>query len=112
MVMVTNEKGGRQAKVEMRIDLIPIQPLLSLAACLHYGAERYGVDNWKKIEEEENLNHALIHIQQHRAGDDSEPHLINALARLFFATFQAQERGVLPYGYSNTSEEEVPSEGE
>ena len=106
MTVVTNEKGAKHAKMEHRLDLIPQQVLLSLGGCLDYGAKAYGDDNWKGISEQGNINHALVHLVMHLAGDASEPHLINAIARCFFAAYHAQERGFLPYGYVNNSQAE------
>lgn len=90
---VVNEHGGKQSHLSARFDCIPPEMLKLLAQCLGYGARRYGVGNWRQIPIEDNLGHALNHINEFRLGDQSEPHLVNAIARLTFALSQAVESG-------------------
>lgn len=86
---VFNDQGGSQAFVSARFDCIPPVVLRLLAQCLGYGARTYGDENWKKIPQKDHLNHAMNHINEWRAGDRSEPHLVNAMARITFALYQA-----------------------
>lgn len=88
-----NEQGGKQSFISARFDCIPPVVLRLLAQCLGFGARKYGKDNWKKIPIEDNLAHAQNHINEWRLGDRSEPHLVNAMARLTFALFQAVDSG-------------------
>ena len=91
--MVTNDQGGKQSFVSARFDCIPPVVLRLLAQCLGFGARKYGKDNWKNIEQWDHLNHAMNHINEWNRGDRSEPHLVNAMARLTFALWQAVEQG-------------------
>ena len=96
---VTNEAGGKQSFLEARFDCIPPIVLRLLAQCLGFGARKYGADNWKKIPLDDNLAHAQNHINEFRLGDRSEPHLVNAIARLSFALWQTVEAGEQPKTY-------------
>jgi hypothetical protein len=82
---VTNDQGARQSKVIHAMDQIPPDVLLKVAAVLHAGREKYGADNWRKIDQRDHLNHAMVHIVKFMAGDRSESHLVNAICRLMFA---------------------------
>ena len=92
-----NEHGGRQSYVSCRMDLIPPENLLLLGQCLGFGAKKYGENNWRQITEQENINHALVHLVKWLSGDRSEPHLVNTLARVNFALWhaiQSKEQGL------------------
>lgn len=106
---ITNERGGKQSFVSARFDCIPPVTLRLLAQCLGFGARKYGKDNWRNIPQEDNLSHALNHINEWRAGDRSEPHLVNAMARLCFALTQAVESKEQGERYFHPDESEVPS---
>ncbi len=97
--MVVNDRGGKQSHISARFDCIPPEVLRLLAQCLGYGAERYGRDNWRSIDQEDNLAHAMNHINEFRMNDRSEPHLVNAMARITFALAQAVESGDQPTRY-------------
>ena len=88
---VTNEQGGKQSFIKARFDAIPPIVLKLLAQCLGFGLRKYGKDNWKQIPKEEHLAHAQNHINEWQLGDRSEPHLVNAIARLSFALWWAVE---------------------
>jgi hypothetical protein len=89
----TNEKGGRQSFISARFDCLPPECLRLLAQCLGFGARKYGKDNWRNIDLEDNLAHAMNHINEFRRGDTSEPHLVNAMARITFALAIAVSEG-------------------
>lgn len=83
-----NEHGGKQSKLELRFDLIPASVLREIATVLGYGAKRYGINNWILTTFEENLNHALYHINCHMMGiEPGENHLSHALVRMIFAYY-------------------------
>ena len=86
-----NEHGGKQSFVAASFDSIPPVVLRLLAQCLGFGRRKYGKENWKKIPIEDNLSHAMNHINEWRIGDRQEPHLVNAMARLTFALWQATD---------------------
>lgn len=80
-----NEQGGQQTKLPVRCDLIPMRPLLAVAAVLAEGAEKYGEWNWEMIDPYDHINHALTHVFRWLTGDRTEPHIVHALCRLLFA---------------------------
>lgn len=90
---ITNEAGGKQSFIAARFDCIPPECLRLLAQCLGFGARKYGKDNWRQIPMDDNLAHAMNHINEFRRGDTSEPHLVNAMARITFALSLAVEGG-------------------
>lgn len=95
---VINNDGGKQAKCEFDLTLVPPLVLLDVAKVLSEGKNKYGLYNYRKIPINDHMNHALIHIFAHLAGDRSEGstgHLTHALCRLFFAAEMTQiENGI------------------
>lgn len=107
--IVTNPLGGKQSKLYVAYHLIDPHALEALAAIHHRGAIKYAPDNWRKIDTEEHINHALHHIVQalkitgaRRRGllyaHDKEDHLAHALCRITFAIAMETEQhdGVHP----------------
>lgn len=88
-----NAAGGKQSFIAARFDCIPAICQRLLAQCLGFGARKYGKENWQKIPIEDNLAHAINHLNEWRLGDRSEPHLVNTLARVNFALWQAVQSG-------------------
>lgn len=78
----TNERGGRQSKLAERADLLPPSALLAVAKVLKEGAEKYGDRNWRQIECQSHLNHAMRHLLNYLAGDKTESHLEHAACRI------------------------------
>lgn len=97
--MVVNERGGKQSHISARFDCIPPEVLRLLSQCLGFGCEKYGKENWRSIDQEDHLAHAMNHINEFRMNDRSEPHLVNAMARITFALAQAVESGDQPTRY-------------
>lgn len=83
----TNEAGGMQTKLPVRMDLIPASVLLEVAAVLAEGAEKYGEYNWVLIDTNDHINHAITHLYRFLSGDVSENHLAHAICRVMFAAF-------------------------
>jgi len=83
--VIKNEKGGAQSHTLCRFDIIPPVALFETAKVLKEGAEKYGVDNWRYIEINDHLNHAIQHIYGYLSGDRTEEHLSHAVCRLMFA---------------------------
>lgn len=83
--VVYNEKGGGQSKSPYRMDLVDPKSILEIASVLKEGAEKYGDDNWKLISTQDHLNHLLVHVYAHLAGDESDKHLAHAACRAIFA---------------------------
>jgi hypothetical protein len=96
---IVNEQGGRQSHLDARFDCIPPVVLRLLAQCLGFGARKYGKDNWKNIPQWDHLNHAVNHINEWNRGNRDEPHLVNAMARLTFALWQAVDTKQQPDTY-------------
>ena len=82
---VINENGGSQSKLDYRFDLIDTKAIFALANVLHTGEVRYGKDNWRKIDTESHLNHALSHIYAFLAGDKQDNRLSHCFCRLMMA---------------------------
>ena len=83
--VVKTERGGLHSDTPYRVDVVPPKALLAVAGVLKPGTEKYGLDNWRRIARREHLNHALVHIFAHLAGDQSDDHLTHAACRLLFA---------------------------
>lgn len=83
--IITNEKGAKQSDSPYRLDLVDPKALLAIGEVLKQGAEKYGEDNWKGIDLNDHLNHALVHIYAHLAGDTSDDHIGHAATRMIFA---------------------------
>ena len=62
-----------------------LQQIISIAKVLQFGASRYKANNWRLIPQEEHINHALIYIVAHLAGDTQDEHIDHALCRLMMA---------------------------
>ena len=82
---ITNAQGGRQSALPYRFDLIDPRALFDIAQILAAGAEKYGAENWRQIPINDNLNHALAHINAFLAGDRQDDHLGHAACRAIFA---------------------------
>ena len=74
-----------------RMDLLPPRALLAVGSVLGFGAEKYGKDNWKEVENLDSRYNAagLRHQVQHMAGErlDREsnlPTLAHAICCLMF----------------------------
>jgi hypothetical protein len=81
-----NDKGGKQSKTSHRFDLLDAKAMFLLGRILKQGAKKYGDANWKLIDVESHLNHALGHIMSYlEGGDVEEDHLGHAFTRLMMA---------------------------
>lgn len=103
---VTNNQGGKQSFVSARFDCIPPVVLRLLAQCLGFGARKYGDTNYQNISMRDHLNHAINHINEWNRGDRSEPHLVNAMARLTFALWHAVDQNQQPDTYIHPDEKQ------
>jgi hypothetical protein len=107
---VTNAQGGSQSFLLANFASIPPEVLKLLAQCLGFGAMKYGDRNWEKVPMSDNLSHAMNHINEWNLGDRSEPHLVNAMARLTFALSLAVNSGAQPANYTHPDMEKVLAE--
>jgi len=81
-----NERGGKQSKSPYRFDLMDGYAMFRLAKVLADGEKRYPTpDNWRHIDEEDHVNHALQHLFGWLSGDTQDDHLGHAFCRLMFA---------------------------
>lgn len=77
---------GKQTKIDFAFDLVCPQAMLALARVLQEGRERGRTEaGWKSLPTADHLNHALMHVYAHQAGDRQEDHLQHALCRLMMA---------------------------
>ena len=94
--MEVNERGGKQSKLDMRLDLVDAAAILWLGHVLFQGANAYGEENWRLIGRNSHLNHALVHIFQYleeaRLGHFEDMHLAHAFCRLMFALATEENR--------------------
>lgn len=97
----TNERGGKQAKLDTAFDCISPKALRILAECLQFGKAKYGKDNCYLIDLDDHLAHAMNHITQYQCGDRSELHLVNAMARVMFALHMSIDQGDTPEHYTH-----------
>lgn len=82
---ITNARGGSQSHVPVRFDLIDGPALFAMAKVLYEGAEKYGANNWRKIDVEDHLNHLIMHAYAYLSGDRSDEHLSHIMCRAMFA---------------------------
>jgi hypothetical protein len=87
----TNSRGGKQSASPYRFDLMDPVAQFALAEVLAQGAEKYGVDNWRKIDARSHVNHLLQHVYAWLAGDTTDDHLEHAYARAMMALAMERE---------------------
>lgn len=85
MPLKENERGGKQSDTPYAFHLLPPKAMFAFARDMEVGSHRYAKDNWKKIDIDEHLNHAMQHIFAYLAQDKQDNHLGHALCRLAFA---------------------------
>lgn len=74
-----------QSRLETRLDLVPPRALFQEGIVLAEGATKYAPWNWKKIDIDDHVNHALVHLYAYLHGDRSDHHLAHAACRVHFA---------------------------
>lgn len=79
--MVVNQYGGKQSFIEGDYTQLPFRAIRRLAITLQRGGKKYGRNNWKKIDCNDHLNHAIRHILLFAEFGDTED-LHNAFCRL------------------------------
>lgn len=92
---------GADVKLTLAMDNLcydELEQVIRIAKVLQYGADRYEPNNWRLIPQEEHINHALIHIIAHLAGDTQDDHINHALCRLMMAKATKKSEG---FEYSN-----------
>lgn len=76
-----------------------ITRLFKIGSVLQYGATKgnggkgYPINNWRKINRESHINHALVHLLSCIAGDTQDDHIEHALCRLQMAISTKETEG-------------------
>jgi|SRR3989304_1873851 len=91
--------GVKRDALKARLDLVPWQSLESVAHVLAHGAQKYGVDNWQRVEnaEQRYFAAALRHLIAWQSGEkldpeSGKPHLAHAACCvLFMLWFEVQK---------------------
>jgi hypothetical protein len=80
-----------------RWDLLPLEPIKELVDVLTFGAEKYGPNNWRNVDDAFNRYYAALmrHIVAYKSGELYDPeskrsHIAHALCNLIFL-FELQE---------------------
>lgn len=83
--------GSKHDSGKPLMGAIPPNALLAVAEVLTFGAEKYGRDNWRQVENAETryLDAALRHINAYQRGEAADPesgesHLAHAVCSLMF----------------------------
>ena len=90
---MSDKNVGNQTHIEARFDCLDPVVLKLLAECRGFGVNKYGETSHQQIPVYDHLNHAINHINEHRRGDQSELHLVNAMCRLMFAIHGLHSQG-------------------
>lgn len=93
---VTNERGGKQSASPYAFHLTDPIAMFKLAEVLAQGAAKYERDNWRLIDTEDHVNHALQHIYAYMANDDQDSHLEHAFCRLMMAVATQEDESLEP----------------
>ena len=88
---MTIYKGLKYDSAKPKMNLLPPKALIEVGKVLTFGAEKYGPENWKELEDLQNryTAGALRHIFAHMDGEQLDPesgtsHLAHALCCLLF----------------------------
>lgn len=86
-----NPTGSKHDTGKPLMGAVPPNALLAVAKVLTFGAEKYGRDNWRQVENAETryLDAALRHINAYQRGELADPesgesHLTHAVCSLMF----------------------------
>ena len=80
-----NAAGAKQSSSPARMDIFPPHAALHVGAILKEGAAKYGEWNWLGIPVGDHINHVMIHLLAHIAGDTQDDHIGHAACRMMFA---------------------------
>jgi len=80
----TNAAGGQQSNTGCLLLETP-RALLHVGGVFAHGASKYARGNWRLIPVEDHINHVLVHLMAHLAGDEQDDHLGHALCRMLMA---------------------------
>ena len=84
-------QGIKYDSAKPKMNLLPPKAVMEVAKVLTFGAEKYDVENWRKLEDLQNryTAGALRHIFAHMDGEELDPetnlsHLAHAMCCLLF----------------------------
>jgi len=88
------KNGVKHDEGKNRLDLIPMESIWEIGRVFTYGAERYGENNWKNLENPESrcMAAALRHLAKYQIGEKTDDetgisHLAHAATNLLFLIF-------------------------
>ncbi len=87
--------GARRSDRKPRFDLIPWEFLEAVAVVLAEGATRYGSHNWKRGGRDffvDAWNHAFVHLEKFKEGDQSEDHLAHLACNVVFLLWAVKRK--------------------
>lgn len=78
----------KQTDIKAAFHLIPPSAIQAVSEVLYEGEIKYGRDNWKSIDIEEHINHAIAHLYGALAASEEQQsveELSHAACRVLFA---------------------------
>lgn len=99
---VINNEGGMQSKTSFDFTLLPsVQGLFDVIKVLTDNSDEYGGhyprNNWRKLSDRDNFNHAMQHVleafdsYEHKEYLDTYEHINHAICRLMFLQWSLNE---------------------
>ena len=82
--IIVEPNGGMQSKIAGRFDLLPPLAIKEIAKVYDEGARKYADNNWKKLDIDSILNHAILHLFDYMQ-DSNTTDLSHAACRLTMA---------------------------
>ncbi len=87
----SSTEGRKDDNGKWRFSLLPLTPILEVIKVLEFGAQKYAVDNWKKVPDSNDryFDAAMRHLLSWRQGERNDPetglnHLAHAVCCLLF----------------------------
>ncbi len=93
------KSGAARSKVMSWLTMIPLFFLKRVAAVFEYGAKKYGLQNWKKGDQDfvdDIPNHIVNHLYLYLQGDRSEDHLANMTCNIIFLMWMETTKNLVP----------------
>ena len=88
-------KGLKYDNDKIRVDLVPPEVIIELGKILTYGANKYGPNNWKGLENFNDRYYGAVirHLMAWRMGEEKDPesgeyHLSHAMTGLMFLVWK------------------------
>lgn len=94
------DKGKKYDEGKLRWDLLPIEEIEKVVEVITFGAEKYGENDWQKVDNFKNKYYAALmrHIVAWREGDkidkeSKKEHLAHAAACILFLMWGDENNG-------------------